>query len=412
MKQTDNDINTYLNPKTIMQKAKLPYLLIAVFSALVLFGLGFGIGSGRLTVGNLKKNAQTSSSSSKLDFSEVEEVYNTLNDEFDGTLDNEKAIEGIKQGLANATGDQYTEYFNPEGAKEFQDSLQGEFTGIGAELGKEEKNIVVIAPIAGFPADKAGILPKDVIVEIDGKPVFDITTSEAVKLIRGPKDTSVKLRVIRDGKEDLTFDIVRDTIKTPSVEWNVREDGIGYIKISRFSEDTADLSRKAAAEFSSKKVKGIVLDLRNDPGGELGSSIEVASLWIPEGKTVLLEKRGGKTIKDYKAQGGNVLSGIPTVALINGGSASASEILAGALRDQNQATLLGEKSYGKGSVQRIIQLKDGGLLKVTIARWFTPNDKNIDKEGLEPDTKVERSVEDIKAKRDPQLDAAIQKLSK
>lgn len=380
---------------------------LLVFALVVMLGLGYGLGKGTLTFGRLKDKVSEQNTSS-IDFTSVQELYDALKKQYDGQLDDTVLLEGIKQGLASASGDPYTEYFNAEGAKEFTDELQGEFTGIGAELGKEDKTIVIIAPIAGFPAEKAGLRPKDVIVEINGESAYDMSISEAVKRIRGERGTSVKLRVIREGTQDLTIDIVRDLIKIPSVEWSIKEDTIGYMKISRFSADTNSLARKAAAEFTAAGVKSVILDLRGDPGGELSAAVDVASLWLKPGDPVLFEKRDGKTIKTYSAKGGNSLTSIHTVVLINEGSASASEILAGALHDHEYAQLVGEKSYGKGSVQQLVRLNDGGVLKVTIARWFTPKDKNIDKEGISPDIEVKRTNEDFAANRDPQLDKALE----
>ncbi len=381
-------------------------ILIFIFVAISLVAVGYGLGRGTLKLGNLQR--QGSRSSQSLDFSSVQEVYETLQAEYDGEVDTAKIVDGMKQGIAQSTGDPYTEYFNTEGAKEFQEELQGEFTGIGAELGKEDDAIVIISPIAGFPAEKAGLRPKDILVEINGESALKLTISEAVKKIRGPENTSVKLRIIRDGTQDLTLDITRALIKVPSVTWEIKEGNIGYLKIARFSEDTASLTRTAAAEFSNKDVTSVVLDLRSNPGGELIAAVDIASLWIDNGETVLLEKTGGKIVKTYTAKGGNSLGKTKTVILQNEGSASASEILAGALRDTGHATIVGDTSFGKGSVQQLLPLNGGGLLKVTIARWFTPKDKNIDKEGLEPDVKVERTSEDFAANRDPQLDKAVE----
>ena len=199
---------------------------------------------------------------------------------------------------------------------------------------------------------------------------------------------------------------MREEINIPSVESKIIDGNIGYMKIIRFGDDTAELARKAADQFKADGVKRVILDLRGNPGGYLDASVDVSSLWMQD-KIVLTERRDGVIIKTYKTRGSSPLLGIPTVVLIDEGSASASEITAGALRDNNAATLIGVKSFGKGSVQQPQNLDNGGILKVTIARWFTPNGKNIDKQGIQPDKKVEISEEDIKAGRDPQLDAAI-----
>lgn len=406
-----------INEADLQQPKKKQNVLkkIAIGAAVVgIFSLGLFIGNGTISLGPdgaLRKGSNTRTVSN-LDFTSVEQVYDTLRNRYDGELDETKLLEGLKRGLVASTNDPYTEYLSPEETKEFNEQLNGTFSGIGAELSREDNNIVVVAPIAGYPAEKAGIRPRDIITEIDGQSAFETTVSEAVNKIRGPEGTKVKLKVVRDGSEQLEFEITREQINIPSVEHGILDGNIGYLKISRFGDDTAQLSKKAAEEFKAKGVKGVIVDVRSNPGGLLDASVDVASLWLPKGTTVLEEKRGGKVVKTFSSKGGDILNDIPTVALINEGSASASEILAGALRDNNAATLVGVKTFGKGSVQQLVELSNGGTLKVTIARWFTPAGKNIDKEGIEPDKKVELTAENAKNKQDPQKDAAIQFLNK
>ena len=386
---------------------------LIIFGFTAIFLLGLFIGNGRINVGDNLKLHQTSSNKNlpaNLNYSTVEAIYDKLKQDFDGELKEDQLIDGLKKGLVEAAGDQYTEYMNTKEAEDFQSSLDGSFSGIGAELGEEKGAIVIVAPISGFPADKAGIRAKDVLVKINDESALDLSVSEAVTKIRGPEGTKVKIKVVRDGKQELDFDITRQQITIPSVEYSIDENNIGYMKISRFSEDTASLSQKAANEFKSKNVKGVIVDLRNDPGGLLDASVDVSSIWLPKDKVILEEKRGGKTIKTYKSTGTNILGGIPTVVLINEGSASASEITAGALKDNGAAQLVGNKSYGKGSVQQVSPLNEGGVLKITVARWYTPNGKNINEEGIEPDKKVEITDENIKDKQDPQKQAAIELL--
>lgn len=279
-------------------------------------------------------------------------------------------------------------------------------------MSKDNDAIVIIAPISGYPADKAGLKAKDVIVKINDENATNMSVSDAVKKIRGPEGTSVKLKVIRGGTEEKEFTINREKITIPSVESSIDSNNIGYIKISRFAEDTSDLTEKAAQDFKSKNVKGVIVDMRNDPGGLLDAAVDVSSLWLDKNALILQEKRGDQVVKTYKAKGGQLLKGIPTVVLINEGSASASEITAGALRDNKVATLMGVKSFGKGSVQQLADLRGGGVLKVTVAKWYTPAGKNINKEGIEPDTKVELTEENAKNKQDPQKDAAIEYIKK
>lgn len=384
--------------------------VIAAFVAVFAFGLG--VGNGTITFSDGRYGSVSKDLPKDLNYTDVEELYDRLRKSFDGQLSEQDLLEGLKRGLVNATGDQYTEYLTPEEAKEFSEDLNGTFSGIGAELSKDEKYIVIVAPIDGFPAQKAGLLPKDAIVEIDGENAYDISVTEAVNKIRGPVGTKVKLKVIRGEREELDFEITRDTITIPSVESEILKGNIGYLKVTRFSDDTRALARQAANEFKSKNVKSVILDLRSNPGGLLDAAVDLSGIWLPRGKTVLQEKRDGVVIRTYDSGGPATLAGIPTVVLINEGSASASEITAGALKDNGAATLMGEKSFGKGSVQTLENLPNGGVLKVTIARWFTPNGKNIDKEGIEPDTKVTRSADDIKNNKDPQRDAALKFLQK
>jgi carboxyl-terminal processing protease len=344
-----------------------------------------------------------------LNYKEVEEVYDSLRKNFDGELSLEDLQTGMKRGLVEASGDPYTTYFTTEESEEFNGEVNGTFSGIGAELIKENGVIVVTTPLSGFPAEKAGIQARDVIIKIDDEDSTGITVAEAVKRIRGEKGTTVKLTVYREDKQ-LEFSIVRDTITIPSVTSEVK-DGIGILTITRFGDDTAELSRQAANKFLAENVSGVVVDLRNNPGGYLNQAVDVASIWAPKGSKIVEEKRDGKTIKIDKTVSSPLLESKPTVVIINGGSASASEILAGALKDLGLATLVGEKSFGKGSVQQIDALDGGSALKVTIAKWFTPLGVNINKDGIQPDVEVKPSAEDITNKVDAQLNTAIKKLS-
>ncbi len=402
--------------RNIVTEVKKPkrfinFLALTVFG-LVIFGFGWSVGSGRINIAMLNKNSlqtQNANLPDNLDYASTDDVYDVIRQDFDGELKVDELTAGLKKGLADATGDPYTEYFTDEEAQDFDDELNGEFSGIGAELTKEGDQIIVVAPISGYPADKAGIQPKDVIVAIDDKSTFDLSVSEAVNKIRGESGTSVTLTIVRDGKSK-DYTIIREDITIPSVETEIKTGNIGYIKISRFAEDTVELAEKAAQEFRSKNVKGIVVDLRGNPGGLLESSVDVASLWLDEGDQVVVEKRGVEVIKTHLATGENLLKDIPTIVLIDEGSASASEILAGALKDNDVATLMGTDSFGKGSVQQLSPIVSGGVLKITVARWYTPNGRNIDQEGISPDIKVEISDKDQAKDLDTQLQAALKKL--
>lgn len=379
------------------------------FLAAVIFLSGFGLGSGRIILSSdqLFRKSVQKDLPANLDYFSVEDVYDTLRKDFDGELDHKKLLDGLKEGLASSTGDPYTEYMTAEEAKDFDSQLNGTFVGIGAELSRDEQgNIVIISPISGFPAEKAGLKPKDIIVEINGKSATGIGVSEAVKQIRGEENTKVKLKIVRDKAKEITFEITRTKITIPSVTSKIIDGNIGYIKIARYSEDTVELATKAAQEFKSKNVKGVILDVRNDPGGLLDASVKVSSLWLKPGTMILQEKRDTLVIKNYKAVGEPILLGVPTAVLINEGSASASEITAGALHDNKAAKLIGVKSYGKGSVQQLEKFGDGSVLKVTIARWYTPAGININKEGIKPDTEIKLDEEKFKTGADNQLEAA------
>lgn len=393
------------------KKGKSGRILAAILAAVVIFGLGVQVGDKGLEFN--RKKPVSGNLPADLNYETVEAIYDQLRTEYDGKLDENALMDGLKKGLAQATGDPFTEYFNQKDAQSFNDDLNGAFTGIGAELSKNaDGNVEIISPIAGFPAEKAGLKPKDVIAEIDGESAATISVSDAVKKIRGEENTKVKLKIIRNKSQALDFEITRAKINIPSVKEEITADNIGILTISRFGSDTAQLASAAANKFKQANVKGVVVDLRGDPGGLLDAAQDVSSLWLDSNQTVLLEKRDDVVIKTFRAKGNPVLKGVKTVVLIDAGSASASEITAGALRDNNAATLIGEKSYGKGSVQQLLQLGGGAMLKVTSAHWFTPSGKGISKVGIEPDQKVERTDDDFKNNRDPQKDAAINFIKK
>lgn len=373
---------------------------------ILIFSLGLGIGNGSISLA--KKSQQNNQLPADLNYATVEELYDELRVRYDGKLSEQKLLDGLKSGLAEATGDTYTVYLNAKDAEEFNNQLDGTFSGIGAELGKDDQgNLVIVAPIDGTPASKADIRPQDIIVSINGKTTVGMSVEEAVTKIRGKAGTDVSLRMLRNKTQDLTLNIKRETIKIPSVKYEILDGNIGYMQIIRFGDDTKELALVAAEEFKAKNVKGVVLDMRGNPGGRLDASVDISSLWLPKGTTVLQERQNGVVMGTEVATGVNPLLGIKTAVLIDEGSASASEITAGALKDNKVATLYGVKSFGKGSVQSIETLRGGGELKVTIARWHRPNGQNIDKKGISPDKEIKMTEDDRKNDRDPQKDAAI-----
>lgn len=384
-------------------KWSLKRIFITLVLVILFFVGGVAVGRGNIQLPGLSAKPATAANGA-LDFGGLNQVYSALVNDFDGNLSNTKLLNGAKEGLVAATGDPFTEFFDPTAAKELNNELAGSITGIGAEIGADPSgNIQVVSPIAGYPAAKAGLHPKDLIAAVNGTPTQGWSVDTAVTKIRGPVGSKVTLTLIRGGGNPFNVTITRAKITIPSVTWSEDTQGIGYLKISQFTDDTVNLAKKAANEFKAKHVKAVVLDLRGNPGGYLDGAVKVSSLWLDQGQTVVSERRGGKTVIDTEyATGDNPLRGLPTVVLIDGGSASASEITAGALHDNHAATLVGAKSFGKGSVQQVVNFPDGSELKVTVAHWYTPNGKNINHQGITPDVKVSISADQAKSGQDPQ----------
>jgi carboxyl-terminal processing protease len=343
-------------------------------------------------------------SADTLDLAAVQKTYQNLKANYDGTLDEQKLIDGASRGLVAAAGDQYTVFMDAKESAAFNDDLSGNIGGgVGAEIGTRSGKPTVLRVLAGNPAEKAGMLAGDVITAVNDESANGWTASETADKIRGDVGTTVKVAVKR-GDDAKEFTLTRATVTNPSVQSSV-ENGIGRLTITRFDDETGNLARKAAQSFKQQNVKSVILDLRDNGGGYLTAAQDVAGLWLDD-QVVVSERTGGKVTEELKSGSDTVLAGIPTVVLVNGSSASASEIVAGALQDHKAATLIGEKTFGKGTVQKVIDLGAGTTLKVTIARWYTPNGKNITKEGITPDQKVDMTAADVDAGKDPQLDAA------
>jgi carboxyl-terminal processing protease len=341
-------------------------------------------------------------------FSMFWDVWTMLQEDFvDSPASNKDLYYGALKGLVWGLKDPYTTFFDPEMAEEFNQQLDGTFYGIGAEIGLDDSgNVVVVTPLDGTPADKAGLLPEDYILKIDGTETAGMSVNEAVSKIRGDKGTTVTLTLGRPGQEPFDVAIVRNEIKIDSVKWEVRDDGVAVVNINVFNEDTTNLFAEAVQDIQDQQAEKLIIDVRNNPGGLLDSAIDLAGYWIGD-KVAVIEDTGEDKI-DLNASGLPVLSRLETVVLVNGGSASASEILAGALQDYNEATVIGEQSFGKGSVQEYHDLPDGSAVKITIARWLTPLGRSIDKEGIAPDQVVPYSSDDTQhVDTDNQLQAAI-----
>ena len=343
-------------------------------------------------------------SNKTIDLSSVQKTYQELIANYDGKLDTQKLIYGANRGLVEAAGDPHTAYMDPDETKEFDKSLSGQIGGgIGAEIGLRNNKPTIIKPLENSPAQKAGIKAGEAIVKVNDEASSDWSVEKVVSKIRGEIGTSVKLTLLSEGRTR-EVSVVRQNIVSPAVESEI--DGeIGILKVNRFGDDTVSLSRKYASEFVEKGVKKVILDLRNNPGGTVGAAQGLLGIWL-DNQIAMTERRGPEIVKTLRTTGTPILGNMKTVVLINGNSASASEITAGALREYGKATLVGQKSYGKGSVQIVLGLPGGSQMKVTEARWYTPKGKNIDKTGIEPDVKVDLSSDDVNNNVDPQMDKA------
>ncbi len=317
--------------------------------------------------------------------------------------------------MVASLGDPYTVYLDKKANQDLADQLKGKLSGIGIEVGIKNNHLTVIAPIEGTPAAVAGLKAGDIIATIDGADTSKMTVDEAVTKIRGQKDTTVKLGIVRAGVEPKEYTITRADITVPSVKSEIKPGQIGYIKISEFGQNTVVDVEKAIVSLKSQGARAVVIDVRGNPGGYLDGAVQISSQFMSSGTVVEERSKKGEN-KKFNALPGGQMTTIPVIMLVDGGSASASEIMAGALHDNNRATLVGEKTFGKGSVQEIICLSGFNLssncpddaLKVTVAHWYTPNGVNISKEGIKPDVEVKITSEDINAGKDPQLDKALE----
>ena len=354
--------------------------------------------------------------SSSANISLLCDVYHRLEEKFvDKTkIDDQKMIYGAASGMVRSIGDPYTVFFTPTETKHFKEDVKGTFEGVGMEIGIKKNQLQVIAPLEGTPAQKAGLRAGDKILEINGTSTSDLTIDQAADLIRGPKGTEVELTIFRENwKQPKKIRIVRGVIKIPSLKLEIKDakgGKIAYVKLYQFSEMAEEDFSKAADKILESSAKKIILDLRNNPGGYLVVSQQIAGWFLKKGDIVVIEDFGGKKKqKIYRSKGPSVFVNYPVVVLINNGSASASEILAGALRDNRRIKLIGETSFGKGSVQELIGgLKNNSSLKVTVAKWLTPKGRSINEKGLKPDIEVKMTEKDYEEGKDPQLEKALE----
>jgi len=404
--------------KDILKKIR-PALLLAVILAIFASGFYAGKSNNQAKLGNrliaYSEDAKLAGNNNgdNLDFNLYWEVWDRLKNSYVDKvkIKDQDLFYGSLKGLAESTGDPYTVFMDPKDTKEFADEMAGTFEGIGAEVGLRNDIITVISPLDGMPAQKAGVRAGDKIYAVDSVSTFGLTVDEVVKKIRGPKDTKVTLTIIRGKEKPKDLIITRAQIIVKSVKTEMRTDGIFVIRISSFGDDTEDLFNQAVSTALLKNPKGIILDLRNNPGGYLEGAINLASEWVEEGP-VVAEQMADNKRNEYFSNGKARLKSFPTMILINGGSASASEILAGALRDYKKATLIGETTFGKGSVQTLSDLSGGSSLKVTVAKWLTPAGDFINEKGIKPDVEVKMSSEDIDKNLDPQFNKAVELLKK
>ena len=425
------DYSSTINKKKSWIK-KSGALYIVIILILIALGAGFLIGYSQKKVQIVTEYGQISEGGQEygvvsdktaelpefltkdVSFNLFWEVWNKIqNNYIDRPIGETKLLYGALNGVVASLKDPYSIFLEPEPAKEFSNDLSGKFEGIGAEIGMRDGILTIISPLPESPAEKAGLRAKDRVTQIDGVTTENMSLNEAVLNIRGEKGTTVNLKIYREADNKFhDIPIMRDTIKIVSVTWEMKEDNIAYIKVTNFNQDTDSRFRAAANELLLKNPKGIILDLRSNPGGYLDRAVDMASYWLDAGQTVVKEEfANALENKSYSAHNETLFKGYPTVVLVNGGSASGSEIVAGALQDHGVATLVGETTFGKGSVQSLEDLSDGSALKLTIARWLTPNGRQINVTGIEPNEVVELTEEDYKEGRDPQLDKALEILT-
>jgi carboxyl-terminal processing protease len=401
------------------QSTKIKYYGVSILLIALAFGVGVYFGDNNRpaidsVLGIANKDTQVTTTA---DFAPFWKVWNLMNEKsltVKNVSDQDK-VYGAISGLVGSLNDPYSVFFPPKEATAFESQIAGNFDGIGLEVGMKDGVLTVVAPLKDTPAYNAGIKSGDEILKINNTTTSNMTIDDAVNLMRGPKGTSVTLSIFRTGEQqprDIT--IVRDTINIPTLDTNLRKDGIFVISLYSFDANSADLFRAAMQKFVNSGSNKLILDLRGNPGGYLDAAVDMASWFLPGDKTVVTEDYGTYKSPDvFKSKGYNIFADgkLKFVILIDGGSASASEILSGAMQDYGIAKLVGVQSFGKGSVQEVVNVTPDTILKVTVARWLTPNGTSISEKGLTPDYVVPITQKDIDAKIDPQMDKAVQLLN-
>ncbi len=398
-----------------LQRYLKPSVIVLISLAIIAASFGGGVYVGyerRPAIEKVKGVlGQETAKPQEVDFSQFWEVWSRLEDKYvdRGKIDRQELVYGAISGLVRSLGDPYTTFLPPQQAKQFREDVKGSFGGIGAEIGIRKDMLTVIAPLKGSPAERAGLKAGDKIFKINGTSTADLSLEEAVGFIRGEIGTEVALTISRDSFDEVKeLKIVRQQVVIPIIETAAKGDGIFSIHLLNFNEQSPQEFRNAVREFVFSDHRKLILDLRSNPGGFLDAAVDIASWFIPVGEVVAREQFADGSETVYRSYGHRLLESTPMVVLVDGGSASATEILAGALRDIRGVQLIGDTTFGKGSVQQVDNLAGNASLKITIAKWLTPNGTSINDKGLEPDAKIEVQKEDVDAGRDPQLEKAIE----
>lgn len=395
----------------------LGQVIASILLIVIIFASGYYFGNdGRE---GFRININGSEESTGADLAPFWKAWEILDDKFVGSasttnITSEDKVWASIEGLASAYGDPYTVFFPPVESQMFAEEIRGSFNGVGMEIASQEGLLTVVSPLKGSPAERAGVKPGDKIIQINDTPAARLPVDEAVSLIRGEGGTTVKITFQREGTtEPIVRNITREAISIPTLDTELLPSGVFLISLYSFSENSPNLFRQALREFVESGSNKLILDLRNNPGGYLEAAVSMASWFLPRSDIVVSEDFGGKRENvEHRSQGYNIFNdNLRFAILINGGSASASEILAGALREHNKATLIGENTFGKGSVQELVPITDDTSLKVTIAHWLTPLGNSISEGGVVPDIEVKITAEDATSGRDPQLERAVEFLT-
>lgn len=402
-------------------------ILAGILIAAGSFGGGFLVGGTKAGMPAAAALSLTASPPSDVDFSPVWEAWEVINEKFvpvsvasstpviasstSSQNDNQKRVWGMISGLAASLDDPYTFFLPPSENEQFASDMSGSFEGVGMEVAVRDEILTVVSPLKGTPAERAGMKSGDIILKIDGTETKGMDVAQAVKKIRGPKGTVVTFVVVREGwSESREIKVTREVINVPVVTTTARPDGVYVIEVATFTSSSPDLFRNALRQFVESGNTKLVLDLRGNPGGYLGAAVDMASWFLPLGKVVVTEDYAGHAANVvHRSLGYNVFnSNLKMVVLVDRGSASASEILADALHDHGVAKLVGTNTFGKGSVQELVEITPDTALKITVARWLAPNGVHIPQEGIAPDVEVKITEEDVKAGKDPQMDKAVE----